>query len=60
MWLKETYISAMLCPVAVSSPVKPLVSGVFTQRVVLQIVKDLMLSEFEGLEPFGVLEYRIQ
>ena len=38
---------------AISSPVKSLNSEAFTQRIVLQLVKDL-LAEFGGLEPFVV------
>ena len=42
---------------AVSSPVKPLISGAFFQGIVLQLVKDLLLAKFGGLEQFGFLEY---
>ena len=42
---------------AVSSPVKLLISGVFTQQISLRTLKVLFLSEFGDLEPFSDQEY---
>ena len=42
---------------AVSLPIKPLISVVFTQGMVFRAIKELFRSEFGEVEPLRLLEY---